>query len=172
MARSFDLRTAEIGDADDLAETVRQGFDGYRAWAPVGWTPPPPQLEAARIREGLERQSTWCVLATDAGEVAGHVAFNQAREREEPRADIPRLAHLWMLFVREPWWGSGLATLLNGIALAEAGLQGYDEIRLHTPFEHVRARAFYEREGWRSVGTRIPEPMLGIDLVEYRHALP
>ena len=46
--------------------------------------------------------------------------FTQAREREEPRPDIPGLAHLWMLFVRPPWWGSGLAAQLNGLAVEEA----------------------------------------------------
>ena len=69
------------------------------------------------IREGLERPSTWALLAFSGGEPAGHVAITQAREREEPRPDIPGLAHFWMLFVRPPWWGSGLAARLNGLAV-------------------------------------------------------
>jgi hypothetical protein len=35
----------------------------------------------------------------------------------------------------------------------------------------MRARAFYEREGWQTDGVTIPEPMLGLDLVEYRRDL-
>ena len=79
------------------------------------------------IREGLERPSTWALLALSGGEPAGHVAITQAREREEPRPDIPGLAHFWMLFVRPPWWGSGLAARLNGLAVERgrrAGLRG------------------------------------------------
>ena len=106
-----------------------------------------------------------------AAQSAGHVAFTQAREREEPRPDIPGLAHLWMLFVRPPWWGSGLAGRLNGLAVGEAAARGYAAIRLHTPAGNARARAFYEREGWSTDGAAIPEPLLGLDLVEYRRDL-
>jgi GNAT superfamily N-acetyltransferase len=76
-----------------------------------------------------------------------------------------------MLFVRPPWWGSGLATRLNALAVAEAAGRGYTAIRLHTPAGQRRARAFYEREGWSTDGVLVPEPLLGIDLVEYRRDL-
>jgi len=84
---------------------------------------------------------------------------------------IAGLAHLWQLFVRPPWWGSGLATRLNALVVAEAAARGYAAIRLHTPAGHRRARAFYEREGWSTDGILLPEPLLGIDLVEYRRDL-
>jgi GNAT superfamily N-acetyltransferase len=167
----FELRAARPDDAETLAETVRLGFASFRAWAGREFDPPPHTLEAPRIREGLERPSTWALLAFAGGEPAGHVAITQAREREEPRPDIPGLAHFWMLFVRPPWWGSGLAGRLNGLAVEQAAARGYAAMRLHTPAGNLRARAFYEREGWRTAGTLIPEPMLGIDLVEYRRDL-
>jgi GNAT superfamily N-acetyltransferase len=167
----FEVRRAAIGDAEAIAETCRLGFASFRAWAGPAYDPPPPALELARIREGLGRPSTWAVLALSGGETAGHVALTQAREREEPRTDIPGLAHLWMLFVRPPWWGSGLAARLNGLAVEQAAERGYAAMRLHTPADHERARAFYEREGWRTDGRRIPEPLLGMDLVEYRRDL-
>ena len=107
-------------DAETLAETVRLGFASFRAWAGPAFDPPPAAIELPRIREGLERPSTWALLALSGGEPAGHVAMTQAREREEPRADIPGLAHLWMLFVRPPWWGSGLAARLNALAVERA----------------------------------------------------
>ena len=44
-------------------------------------------------------------------------------------------------------------------------------MRLHTPVGNARARAFYEREGWSTDGVAIPEPLLGIDLMEYRRDL-
>ena len=164
----FELRAATVEDAEAIAETVQLGFDSFRAWAGPDFDPPPAVLELQRTREGLARPSTWAVLALSDGEPAGHVALTQAREREEPRADIPGLAHLWQLFVRPPWWGSGLATQLNALVVAEAAARGYAAIRLHTPAGHRRARAFYEREGWHTDGVLLPEPLLGIDLVQYR----
>jgi predicted N-acetyltransferase YhbS len=168
---AFELRPATARHADRMAETVRQGFESFREWAPAGWDPPPATLEAARILEGLSRPSTWGILALAGDEVAGHVAFTQAREAEPPRPEILGLAHLWMLFVRRPWWGSGLAGRLNRLAVEEAGRRGYEAMRLHTPLEHTRARSFYEREGWTTDGVAIPEPLLALDLVEYRRAL-
>ena len=103
----FDLRIADVDDAEILAETVRLGFASFRSWAGPAFDPPPGTLEADRIREGLARPSTWALLALAGDEPAGHVAITQARERAEPRPDIPGLAHFWMLFVRQPWWAAG-----------------------------------------------------------------
>jgi hypothetical protein len=44
-------------------------------------------------------------------------------------------------------------------------------MRLHTPAEHARARAFYEREGWTAASPPFYEPMLGLTLVTYRREL-
>jgi GNAT superfamily N-acetyltransferase len=166
------IRRATLADAPALAETVHQGFEGYRAWAPRGWDPPPPQVDLARIRAAVVLPGTWCVLAEDGGAPAGHVAFTPALTRSEPREPVPGLAHLWMLFVRAPWWGTGLAADLLGRAVAAAASRGYEAMRLETPAAHSRARAFYEREGWRAM--RAPEysPLLGLELVEYRRSLP
>lgn len=170
IIRDMELRRATGEDAEAMAETAREGFESFGAWAPAGWRPlTVPDAEA--IREGLARPSTWGLLATDAGRVAGHVAFTQAREPAEPRPDIPGLAHFWQLFVRREWWGTGLATELNRRAVAEAASQGYEAMRLLTPAGSARGRAFYEREGWSTDGVLHPEPSFGLDLVEYRRRL-
>ena len=80
-------------------------------------------------------------------------------------------AHLWMLFVRPPWWGTGLAVRLHRLALEEAARRGYDSIRLYTPHGAARARAGCARAGWQRAGRAFPEPLLGLDLVEYRRPL-
>jgi hypothetical protein len=56
--------------------------------------------------------------------------------------------------------------------VGEAARRGARAMRLVTPAAHARARAFYEREGWGLVGEPIWEPMLALDLVEYRRELP
>jgi GNAT superfamily N-acetyltransferase len=76
-----------------------------------------------------------------------------------------------MLFLRPRWWGSGLAGRLHRLALEEAARQGYETIRLYTPVGQARARAFYAREGWTEAGPPFAEPLLGLDLLEYRRAL-
>jgi GNAT superfamily N-acetyltransferase len=168
----LDIRIAVPDDAIELASTTRLGFESYREWAPAGWRPPPRSLEIRSIRERLKARTTWCAMAVDAtGEHAGHVGITHANERERPHVHIEGRAHLWMLFVRPPWWGTGLAARLHGLGLEEAAREGYDSIRLYTPHGAARARSFYAREGWEQAGRAFPEPLLGLDLVEYRRAL-
>jgi ribosomal protein S18 acetylase RimI-like enzyme len=166
-----ELRRVSVDDAEALAETVAAAFDSFREWAGPGWRPPETGFEIWRYREGLERPSLWGLVGVEGGEMAGHVTFVQAREREDPRPVVPGVAHLWQLFVRPRWWGSGLATRLNRLAVEEAARQGYASMRLFTPALNARARAFYEREGWRTDGVGDYEPMLGLDIVQYRRRL-
>jgi GNAT superfamily N-acetyltransferase len=166
-----ELRPVRVDDAEAVAETVAVALESFRAWAGPGWSPPEIGFELWRYREGLARPSVWGLVAVDDGHVAGHVTFVQAREREEPQTEIPGVAHLWQLFVRPPWWGSGLAARLNGLAVEEAARRGYASMRLFTPARNARARAFYEREGWVTDGVEVYEPLLGLDIVQYRRHL-
>jgi GNAT superfamily N-acetyltransferase len=171
-ARALDIRIAVPDDAPALAVTTRLGFDSYREWAPEGWEPPPHALEVRAIRERLRQTTTWCAMAIEpGGEQAGHVGVTHAADRARPHVRLPGRAHLWMLFVRPPWWGTGLAVRLHRLALEEAARRGYETIRLYTPYGAARARAFYEREGWELASSAFSEPLLGLDLVEYRRGL-
>jgi GNAT superfamily N-acetyltransferase len=171
-AGALDIRIAVPDDAPALAETTRLGFDSYREWADQGWEPPPHALEVRAIRERLRQETTWCAMAIEpGGEHAGHVGITHAADRARPHVRLPQRAHLWMLFVRPPWWGTGLARRLHQVGLEEAARQGYESIRLYTPYGATRARAFYEREGWELASGAFSEPLLGLDLVEYRRGL-
>jgi GNAT superfamily N-acetyltransferase len=167
----FEIRSATLADVPVLSETVRDGFEGYRAFLPPGWDPPEEEFEEARITARLGQEDTWCRIAFDGPEPAGHAAFLAAREQTDGHPVIPGLAHLWMLFIRERWWGSGLAPHLLTLAVSEAAGQGYATMRLFTPAGQARARAFYEREGFSTDGVPRWEPMLAFDLVEYRREL-
>jgi GNAT superfamily N-acetyltransferase len=167
-----ELRAATPADAPGLAETVALAMEGYRAFAPRGWDPPGTAIELPEIRERLGEPSTWCLAAWDDRVPAGHVAFIPAGMSRRPEDARPELAHLWQLFVREPWWGSGLATTLHARALEAASARGYAEMRLYTPALQARARRFYEREGWMQAGPPELVLALGLELVEYRRALP
>ena len=67
------------------------------------------------------------------------------------------------LFVDESHWGTGLARELHGRAMEALGDRS---ARLFTPEAQVRARRFYEREGWRLVG-RDERTDFGMPLVSY-----
>lgn len=155
------VRPATLADAPELAATVEEGFESYREWAPRGWDPPAPALHLGGIRDRLVDEGCVCLLAEAGGRPAGQVAYVPAREE-------PGVAHIWMLFVRRALWGRGVATVLLARAVAAATHEGYSGMRLHTPADHARARAFYEREGWTADSPPFYEPMLGLDLITYR----
>jgi len=163
---SWAARPAGPDDAEAISETVAIGFDGYREFAPQGWYPPDSTApdEVARVRERLAAPETWALLAEGGGEVAGHVAFL-------PQAGVAGSAHLWMLFIRPAWWGTGLARDLLGRAFEEARAREYRRMRFFTPRDHARARAFYGREGFRDTGVETLEVSLGLVLVEYAREL-
>jgi GNAT superfamily N-acetyltransferase len=145
-----------------MAETLQGGFDGYRGIAPPGWRPPDARsaAEVARMRARLGEPSTWAMLAEDGGLVAGHAGY-------VPQPGVPGSAHLWQLFLRPPWWGSGVAGALLQQATEAAAAEGYGRMRLFTPRDQARARAFYEREGFEHTGWEAFEEAIGLVLVEY-----
>jgi GNAT superfamily N-acetyltransferase len=166
----WSLRPAVPDDTEQLAVTVTEGFEGYRAFAPPGWRPPEEDGRPDRLRERLASDGVWCLVAEEDGEMAGHVSFLPARIHPHP-SDDPAMAHLWQLFVRRRWWGTGLAAELLSEAVREAGARGFSSMRLFTPAAQARARRFYEREGWTPAGAPFDDPDFGMPLVEYRRAI-
>ncbi len=167
----IELREATLDDAAEMAATTIEGFESYKAWAGPTYTAPPSATESERMREGLTRPDAWAVVAVDGGRMAGHGSLAHARDGREGPV-IPGVGYLWQLFVREPWWGQGVATRLHARVIEEAVLRGYESMRLLTPRGQARARGFYEREGWITDGEPIFEPLLGIELLLYTRGLP
>jgi GNAT superfamily N-acetyltransferase len=160
------FRPATPEDAPRLAALVIEAFESYRDFAPHGWSPPPSAQESRLVVATLAKPSAWCELAEDGSRLAGHVGWLAAADSRRP-ADSSGLAHFWQLFVRQDWWGSGLATRLHASALRAAAQRGFTTMRLHTPADHGRARRFYEREGWTLAGEPVDDEAFGMAIVAY-----
>jgi GNAT superfamily N-acetyltransferase len=157
-------------DAASLAAVLVEGFETYRAFAPQEWRAPGVQDVANDLATRLETPSVWCLLAEQRSRVAGYVSLLPAAEARRPISD-PRLAHFWILFVRGPWWGSGLADRLHRAACDAAMTRSFTAMRLFTPAKQGRARRFYEREGWTLADGPYADDELGLSIVEYRRTL-
>jgi GNAT superfamily N-acetyltransferase len=164
------FRTATPDDAARMAVLVVEGFETYRAFAPATWRPPTAEHETVIMERGLGRPDVWSMLAEHGGDLVGHAAVLPAAAARRPVADA-RLAHLWYLFVRPAWWGSGLASRLHDAAVSAARASGFTAMRLFTPAGQQRARRFYEREGWVLVDAPTFDEGFGLGLAEYRLAL-
>ena len=142
--------------AHSLVLAVAIAFDGYRAFAPDGWVPPdeltPENVE--RVAAEVADPANFALMAVYEGDPVGHVLLVAQEDH----------VHLRHLFVLEPWWGTDVARVLH--ARAVEALDGRPA-RLFTPALHVRARRFYEREGWTLHEQRF-SPEFGLELAEFR----
>ena len=166
---SFRYRTGGPADAAEIARTIELGFESYRAFAPDTWEPPSEDHE--RLRERLGDDDVWCQIAEAGDEPAGNEALIPAAAHDGWPEPDPGLAHLWLLFVREPFWGSGVATTLHDAVIDAARERGFARFRLFTPAGQARARRFYEREGWSLAAPPFFDELFGMQIVEYRRAL-
>ena len=167
------LGPAEPGDADALADILLEGLATYAPFAPEGWKLPEDRLELALgIAMRISDPDRWfCVGRDDSGTVLGF-SGGEPSLKSRPEGGSPEVAHLGHCFVRPAAFGTGLASALLAAAVDEAAARGFAAIRLFTPSMHARARRFYEREGWFVAGEPHWAEPLGLEVVEYRRALP
>jgi GNAT superfamily N-acetyltransferase len=165
------LRPAEAPDAAAIAGLVERCFEEYREFAPAGWEPPSQVGAAERIEASLARPEGGGAVAVAMEAHAGHVLWIPATSAMRYESDDPTVAYLWQLFVAPAHRGSGLATRLLDWVVGSTRALAFREIRLLTPRNHERARAFYEREGWSSLGDWGVDPDLNLPLLEYGRRL-
>jgi GNAT superfamily N-acetyltransferase len=105
------------------------------------------------------------VIALEGPEPVGHAAARPEHAGDvRPLGGLARLTHL---FVREQYWGSGVADELHAHIVDGMAQRGFEGARLWTPAGQARARAFYARRGWRPTGASDPSNELGVELLEY-----
>ena len=169
-APSFVIRPGARHDLGMMADNLEQGFGSYRSWADAKWEPPTRVEMLLGMMQRFTKDGSWSLVAlTDEGRPAGHgVARPELDEQGVARADVARLTHL---FVRRDFWGSGVADQLHDAILAGMRERGFASGCLWTPSGQARARAFYERNGWRLSGAVDPENDLQLELVEYVRGL-
>jgi GNAT superfamily N-acetyltransferase len=155
---------------EELAALVSDAFAGYRSFAPQEWQPPPASAHVHGLRRWVDDRDFWGELASDEHTVVGHATFIPAPRHTYRGAQDAALAHLGQLFVRPPYWGSGVAAALLEHALAAATSRGYAAMRLFVPVGQARARRFYARHGFSGAGEPF-DPALGIPVLEYRRSL-
>jgi GNAT superfamily N-acetyltransferase len=167
----FKVRPGARHDLGMMADNLEQGFGSYRTWADAGWEPPTRMEMLLGMMQRFTKDGSWSVVAfAEDGRPAGHGAARAELDEEGARrADVARLTHL---FVRREFWGSGVADLLHEQLLAGMVQRGFASACLWTPTGQARARAFYERHGWRLSGAVDPDNDLRLELLEYVRELP
>ena len=183
----LDVRSPAAGDVEGIAALVAACDETYRAWAPPGWSPPPPGRELDRWRGRITDGSWWTRVGVEpGGRVVGLVCFTQAVVQRtlaappgklpirpmRPSQDvltvepIPNRAHVSAVFTHPDRWREGIAAGLLALAEDAMRAEGYREVQLWTPRE-APARQFYEASGWRHDGREQWLTELALPIVAY-----
>jgi len=106
------------------------------------------------------------IVATANDALVAFAGFGGARD------EVGTGAELYMIYVSPSAWGTGVAGQLLATCVESLSRSGYRDAFLWVLRHNVRARHFYEREGWKHEGERrdtIRENGFTLDLDELRY---
>jgi RimJ/RimL family protein N-acetyltransferase len=147
------IRAAEPRDAAAIGTVwQRAALVGYEGIFPPDVPPPSPELLTERSRQAIAAQgfNTLVLVACHTGpdgSVVGTIAA-------APDPDESSRAQLLRLYVDPGHWGRGIGRRLHDTALGHLQHAGYRVVVLWVLERNVRARAMYERWGWRATPAR------------------
>jgi GNAT superfamily N-acetyltransferase len=147
------IRRASRDDADALVEIqASASVTGFAHIFPPDRYPFPTQAVRDRWETELAGTGTEIFLAETRATAVGLVAVKPG----------------WLeaLYVQPRWWGTGVASRLHDAAVTRLRALGCRTAELWVLEHNARARAFYERRGWRANGaTRVvPFPPRPLDV--------
>lgn len=120
-------------------------------------------------RRMVEQQPSHLLLARNAGQVVGFVAFGASRDEGAPAGR----AEIWAIYVKPACWSTGAGHLLWLEALRRIVAEGYKAISLWVIVGNERAVRFYERAGFvLEPGSRKSFELGGTTLEEVRYVRP
>lgn len=157
------VETWQAAYAGVLPEDFLRGLDvGRRA---TGWSRILGDAAHAQPGEGGSQNGIWLAAAGD--EVVGFAWVGPARDEDLP----PGGGELFAVYLLPEWWGRGVGARLLGAAEGDLRAAGYRWATLWVLEQNPRARAAYERAGWRADGTKRTEPIGETEVVEVRYRL-
>lgn len=124
-------------------------------------------IPEGRWTANLDRPGRHTLLCVDGGEIVGTSSF--CRSRWEQYDGWGEVVSIYFL---PDYMGKGFGKLLMERTVSELRKLGYKNIFLWVLAENTRARAFYERFGFRRTDDLRTDVIGGRNLREIRYALP
>lgn len=127
------IRPARASDADALLAIENSAFEGDR-------------ISKGSFRRLLSSRSTVVLVASSQDAVIGYCVVLYR--------DGTLVARLYSIAIASGHGGAGLGRVLLEAAEADARRRGCRQLRLEVREDNARARALYERNGYRFIGIR------------------
>ena len=160
----MEIRYLQPGDSRTAISRVyeKSWKYAYRGIIPQDYLDSIPE---GRWAANLDRPGRHTLLCVDGGEIVGTSSFCRSRwERYDGWGEVVSI------YLLPDYMGKGLGKLLMECTVSELLKLGYKNIFLWVLEENTRARAFYERFGFRQMDNLLTDSIGGRDLCEIRYA--
>lgn len=160
------VRLARADDAEAMARVHLDAWQsGYRGIVPASL------LAEMSLERRIELwRNQWegtLVVEDDAGVVVGISSCGAPRDEGE----LASVGELYMINVAPSAWGTGLAKALFDAAVQRLRAADHTSAYLWVLEPNMRARRFYEREGWSPDGGQKLHQRSGVMEIRYRRSL-
>jgi ribosomal protein S18 acetylase RimI-like enzyme len=162
--RALVFRPGRPPDARAMAELGARCDAADSSWAPPGWAPAPNQVDQDTewIAAQLADDEDWVLIAERGDRLIG---FAMVRP-----GSTPGRGQLSNLFVDPSCQCNGIGSTLLAHVVEAIRRRGWEEAELSCQVGNSRARALYERTGWRDTGARHTHTA-GLEMAQYVLAL-
>ncbi|MFG1962990.1 GNAT family N-acetyltransferase [Nonomuraea sp. NPDC049028] len=165
------IRPAELADSEAIAVAhVRSWQAAYQGLVPQEYLDRMTSSQRQPVWERLLAETSWpwkgILVAEFDGSVAGFTGFGPTRDRDENSATV---AEITTIYLAPEFWGAGVGRQLMTTALETMAQAGYEKATLWVLEANVRARRFYEINGWHSDGSVKQDETRGFLLTEIRY---
>ena len=165
------LRPAIEADVPVMAYTLEHA-NAYRDGYPPATLQSRYEMWGDYILERMAKPDAWTHVAELGQSVVGFaLGYNSLHvESEKVRDARPELEYLSLLMVHPSAWGRGVASSLLGAVSDTVRDAGREQVFLWTGRQNSRARAVYERNGYRAVHDFTRSSSYG-EMVYYLHSV-
>jgi ribosomal protein S18 acetylase RimI-like enzyme len=119
-------------------------------------------------RRMQERRPSHLLVARNAGQIVGFVAFGASRDEDAPQDQ----AEIWAIYVKPDFWSVGAGRLLWLAASRQVQAEGYNTVGLWVIAGNQRAIRFYQRAGFMAEPeSRRQSELGGVVLEEVRYVM-
>lgn len=166
------LEVREATPADKMAVArahVRSWQQGYRDFIAHDFLDGlrPEDMAARYAFEGMDRGGPYTLVAADRDAIRGHITIG--RSRDDQMSDD---GEVWALYVDPQYWGTGVSRALLAAGCDRLRQAGHTHAVLWVLAANLRARRFYERNGWTTDGVQQPDVFGGLSVLKVRYTVP
>ena len=163
------IRFAEESDAPSIARVhVRSWQEAYRGQVPDSYLDGLSVQDRERSwKKGLAKGNTVLVAEID-NQIIGFSGFGQARDDGESEHTI---GEVYAIYLLEKYWDQGIGRKLLERSMSSLASVGCSSVVLWVLESNQRARAFYEKFGYRVDGHEETGNRGGVEMKEIRYSL-